>query len=366
MKRKAQHCTQRKREETKTTTVTTTTPPPLIALKEEGKKEFEGEKEFKQQYFFNGKQRIRLSLPLQRENAHDYQKQICESLGQSEFLSHEPLRGACVKAHASLREACFEQSPKHDFVVGKDMIASGNHDSQSKACLKIDDEDCLKSHNSQYIYSNINILDIPNDIVGIIITFTDTIGKHVFRFVNKYFHNVVHSVIVSNLLLPGDNLLLSKNFCKYDYGRIAVELGHTPPLFDWVMFVFGESESLRSRGLNIAAHDGNLNLMKHMKKRYNYKWYETTSYEAAEGGHLEVLKFLREDGCPWSKTICRYAASNGHLHVLKWLRENECPWDWSTCYGAAKYGHFEALRAALARNIKMGQRKWVSLGSVDN
>jgi hypothetical protein len=23
---------------------------------------------------------------------------------------------------------------------------------------------------------------------------------------------------------------------------------------------------------------------------------------------------------------CRYAAWNGHLHILKWARENGCPW----------------------------------------
>jgi hypothetical protein len=38
-------------------------------------------------------------------------------------------------------------------------------------------------------------------------------------------------------------------------------------------------------------------------------------------------------------------------------RENECPWDEAVCSFVAKRGHFEALRAALARNIKMGQKK---------
>ena len=33
----------------------------------------------------------------------------------------------------------------------------------------------------------------------------------------------------------------------------------------------------------------------------------TCSY-AAEGGHLEVLKWLRENGCPWNKYTCSYAA----------------------------------------------------------
>jgi len=48
---------------------------------------------------------------------------------------------------------------------------------------------------------------------------------------------------------------------------------------------------------------------------------------AAEGGHLEVLKWARENGCPWDKQTCAYAAKGGHLEVLKWARENGCPWD---------------------------------------
>ena len=28
---------------------------------------------------------------------------------------------------------------------------------------------------------------------------------------------------------------------------------------------------------------------------------------------------------------CAYAAIGRHLEVLKWLRANGCPWDWQTC-----------------------------------
>ena len=58
---------------------------------------------------------------------------------------------------------------------------------------------------------------------------------------------------------------------------------------------------------------------------------------AAKGGHLEVLKWARANGCPWgNEKTCTFAAKGGHLAVLKWARENGCPWDertmerWST------------------------------------
>merc|ERR1711957_97881 len=48
--------------------------------------------------------------------------------------------------------------------------------------------------------------------------------------------------------------------------------------------------------------------------------------EAAKGGHLEVLKWLREEGCPWDEVTCYVAAANNELGVLRWALENECPY----------------------------------------
>jgi len=46
------------------------------------------------------------------------------------------------------------------------------------------------------------------------------------------------------------------------------------------------------------------------------------------------LKCAREHGCLWEEDIagshrdcCALAAQGGHLEVLKWLREQDCPWN---------------------------------------
>ena len=39
---------------------------------------------------------------------------------------------------------------------------------------------------------------------------------------------------------------------------------------------------------------------------------------AAEGGHLEVLRWARAHDCPWDANTCRGDAQGGHLEVLKW------------------------------------------------
>jgi hypothetical protein len=51
----------------------------------------------------------------------------------------------------------------------------------------------------------------------------------------------------------------------------------------------------------------------------------------ADGGHLEGLKWARENGCPWDVYTCARAARNGHLETLKWAQDNGCPWDEWTC-----------------------------------
>ena len=86
--------------------------------------------------------------------------------------------------------------------------------------------------------------------------------------------------------------------------------------------------------LSEAARSGHLETVKWMREN-GCPWGIVTLGNAAQGGHLEVIKWLRENGCPWDNLTCAGAAQGGHLEVLKWLRENECPWDGDTCYNAA-------------------------------
>ena len=62
-------------------------------------------------------------------------------------------------------------------------------------------------------------------------------------------------------------------------------------------------------------------------------WDEDICWSAAQGGHLDVLNWAREHGCPWGMDLCAEAADHGHFHVLKWAREMGCPWDGETLTG---------------------------------
>ena len=37
-----------------------------------------------------------------------------------------------------------------------------------------------------------------------------------------------------------------------------------------------------------------------------------------------------QNGCEWNSSICSNAALKGHLEVLKWARQNGCPWTFET------------------------------------
>ena len=87
---------------------------------------------------------------------------------------------------------------------------------------------------------------------------------------------------------------------------------------------------------------------------------------AAKGGHLEVLQWARQNGCPWDSDTCAgdAAAKRGDLEVLQWLRQNGCPWNqdvrlprrregtWRCCSGRIRTGAHGTKGRALPRRGK--------------
>ncbi|WZN65524.1 putative ankyrin repeat protein [Chloropicon roscoffensis] len=101
--------------------------------------------------------------------------------------------------------------------------------------------------------------------------------------------------------------------------------------------------------IDAAARRGFLGVLKFWKKTRAYKKSGMTEWacvNAAQGGHLDVLKFLVAEGCPFNRDeICDQSALHGHIHVLEWLRwERGAPLRPSTCASAAAGGHLEVLK----------------------
>ena len=70
-------------------------------------------------------------------------------------------------------------------------------------------------------------------------------------------------------------------------------------------------------------------------RSYTRKAGKAAMVEATRSGNLELVQWLRVNGCPWDAYTCYFAVQEGHVEVLRWLRENGCPWDAETREDAA-------------------------------
>ena len=98
------------------------------------------------------------------------------------------------------------------------------------------------------------------------------------------------------------------------------------------------------------ARTNKLELLKWIREEKKCKWNEWTIRTAARHGNLEMVKYCVANECPNDENACAYAALRGHLEVLKYLREEvKAPWDWRTATFAAKYGHLHILEYLVER-----------------
>ena len=97
--------------------------------------------------------------------------------------------------------------------------------------------------------------------------------------------------------------------------------------------------------IDAAALQGNMEMVKYCvaKKCPINVW---ACANAAENGHLEVLKYLHEEAkAPWGSSTASWAAENGHLHILEYLVERKFDeYVEYACEYAAKFGHLDCLK----------------------
>jgi len=97
--------------------------------------------------------------------------------------------------------------------------------------------------------------------------------------------------------------------------------------------------------INAAAYQGNLEMVKYCVAN-ECPIYEYTCACAAENGHLECLKYLREEAkAPWDLRTASWAAGGGYLHILEYLVERKYDeYDSGACQFAAEEGHLDCLK----------------------
>lgn len=96
-----------------------------------------------------------------------------------------------------------------------------------------------------------------------------------------------------------------------------------------------------------AARKGHVHILKYLKQQ-KLKWDWSIGYEATIEGHLEVLMWLKENHYPHnSQYICRDLAKRGHLNALKWAMKNGYTYDTTDCNVVAMLGNLESLKCMI-------------------
>jgi len=97
--------------------------------------------------------------------------------------------------------------------------------------------------------------------------------------------------------------------------------------------------------INRAAFHGNLEMVKYCVAN-ECPIDERACACAAENGHLECLKYLREEGkAPWGSSTASWAAGKGQLHILEYLVERKYDkYHETACWYAAEKGHLGCLK----------------------
>lgn len=111
-----------------------------------------------------------------------------------------------------------------------------------------------------------------------------------------------------------------------------------------------EGDFIFRQGLKFAAQAGKFHMLKQLwRKSAVQKFCRVNSSlcdGAAEGGHLELMKWAHKNQCIWSAYTAGEAAYYGHFDLLKWMVENGCPVDWAVPVGASQAGRLNILKWA--------------------
>jgi len=93
-----------------------------------------------------------------------------------------------------------------------------------------------------------------------------------------------------------------------------------------------------------------LELLKWAREEKKCEWDEETINEAAKQGNLEMVKYCVANECPINMNACAYAAQGGHLEVLKYLHEEvKAPWTSGTASFAAESAQLHILEYLVER-----------------
>jgi len=174
---------------------------------------------------------------------------------------------------------------------------------------------------------------IPRDILSIVVSFLNVSSVFAMGFVYGSVKGFRHPTKMSELIIDS--------------------IDETPSnMFYWLSSLnatlcYDDTFSCCKKAANV----GNLKIVKSMflaLKQFEFGTGLVHSgdifVEAVNGGHLNVMQWLRDTGCRWNVLACEAAAKKGYFEILKWLHKEGCPWDETTFSGATFANNFEMVK----------------------
>jgi hypothetical protein len=159
--------------------------------------------------------------------------------------------------------------------------------------------------------------------------------------------NVIKKILSYLNKVDGELVLCAYNTKRripssLDYLKKYAKYGYTDLLF---MFTDDVWDVSHLHAILDSAAEGGYDTFVKLKEKYKMKIHTHHYCMMARGGHLKLLKSLnpfRLDHC-----VAISAAEGGHLDVLKYLKSIDSRWDERTCRVAAKERHFDVLVYAI-------------------
>ena len=181
------------------------------------------------------------------------------------------------------------------------------------------------------------------------------LGEYVWTFQHLFNENIIISAATAGDLtivdwwwekfLNGDIKTLS-NFWQQLTCEGAASNGHND-LVRWLLKKKFKTDMLC---VEIAGR-GNLEFLKECRE-LGCEWSpyiaRKVACKAAKKGHIDILIYLINDGCPYGCYTCEAAARSGRLDILKYLRSKGCNWDSHVLLSAIRNEHYDVLSWSLA------------------
>ncbi|QBZ80799.1 ankyrin repeat domain containing protein [Pandoravirus celtis] len=102
----------------------------------------------------------------------------------------------------------------------------------------------------------------------------------------------------------------------------------------------------------LAADGGHVDCMARLNA---HPWYDGACLvPAAVHGHLGILGYAHENGCPWHYGVCVAAEAYGRIDCLRYAHGTGCSWT-GDCDEAAANGHTDVLRYAKEKDLGGGK-----------